>query len=127
MITNPGYEDVEMPVDNQPLFDYASLEEDLDAECAAELAKSFLEDATQVVERLAQAVSSKDKEAVRANAHKLRGACRSINALPVERESSALEDAAVSGDWTRIESCFSSVRPLYETLVKEIQNYLNKG
>jgi HPt (histidine-containing phosphotransfer) domain-containing protein len=116
-----------MPVDNQPLFDYASLEEDLDAECAAELAKAFLDDASQVVDRLAQAVSGKDQEAVRSNAHKLRGACRSINAVPVERETSVLEDAAVQGDWTRIQSCYLSVRPLYDALVKEIQNYLNKG
>jgi HPt (histidine-containing phosphotransfer) domain-containing protein len=116
-----------MQVHDQRLFDYATLEEELDADCAAELARSFMEDGTDVIGRLSSAVETKDQEGVRSNAHKLRGACRSINAAKVEAETSALEDAAVAGDWDRINGCYSTVRPLYDALCAEITAYLNKG
>jgi HPt (histidine-containing phosphotransfer) domain-containing protein len=116
-----------MQVDNQSLFDYASLEAELDAECAAELGRSFMEDAVGIMERMAQAVSAHDQEATRANAHKLRGCCRSINAQPVEKEASLLEDAAVEGDWAKIDLSYAAVKPLFEALAAEIQAYLTKS
>jgi HPt (histidine-containing phosphotransfer) domain-containing protein len=116
-----------MQVHDQKLFDYSTLEEELDADCAAELARSFMEDGTDVMTRLIAAVESKDQEGVRSNAHKLRGACRSINAAKVESQTSQLEDAAVAGDWDRIHSTYSNVRPLYDALCAEITAYLTKG
>jgi HPt (histidine-containing phosphotransfer) domain-containing protein len=116
-----------MQVNSQQLFDYASLEAELDADCAAELGRSFLEDAGGIMERLTNSMSAHDQEVTRACAHKLRGACRSINALPVESAASALEDAAGSGDWTQIDACYANARPLFEALCGEIQAYLSKS
>ena len=112
---------------SQRLFDYSSLESDLDQECAMELARSFLEDTQPIMTRLVEAVSAKDQEGVRSSAHKLRGCCRSINALPVEEESADLEDISTGGDWGAINARLTLLQPLYNELCGEINAYLKKG
>ena len=116
-----------MQAGKQQLFDYATLEEELDADCAVELGQSFMNDGAQIVQLMEQAMSTKDQEGVRSSAHKVRGACRSISALPVEAAASALEDAAMAGDWSKIEDCFATTRPLFDALCDEIRAYLSRN
>jgi HPt (histidine-containing phosphotransfer) domain-containing protein len=116
-----------MLANNQPLFDHAQLEEGLDAECAAELSQCFLDDTGAIMELMQEAVAAKNTEAVRASAHKLRGACRSINAQLVENESSALEDAANDGNWEGITAYYGPLKSLYAALCSEISAYLKKA
>lgn len=113
-----------MPVNNPGLFDYATLESELDAECALELGRSFLDDTKSLMQGLAQAVAAGDTETVRSTAHKLKGACRSINALKVEDASSALEDAARDGDAASMSTHYKTLEPLYSDLTDEIAAYL---
>jgi HPt (histidine-containing phosphotransfer) domain-containing protein len=113
-----------MPVNNPGLFDYATLESELDVECAIELGRSFLEDTSPLMTRMSEALAAKDKELMRSTAHKLKGACRSINALKVEEASSALEDAARAGDEAGMAAHFKTLEPLYAALTDEIAAYL---
>lgn len=113
-----------MPVHNPPLFDYATLESELDAECAIELGRSFLDDTKTLMQTLSQAVAGGNKEVVRSTAHKLKGACRSINALAVEDASSELEDAARDGDLAAVAVHYKALQPLYSDLIDEIAAYL---
>lgn len=77
---------------------------------------SFLEDIGEVIDHLRQAIDKKDYEAVRFNAHTLKGLCGNIDAETSIALSKQLEFAAREG-----EHASDNLKPLFDKLLHELE------
>ncbi len=104
--------------------DLKALAEELDEECARELAGAFLEDAANEMSAVDQCIASQNAGELKAHAHALKGCCRTIKAEDAEAVCTEFESAAIAADWGKI----SSLRPLlqmrYDELCAFIHGYL---
>lgn len=101
--------------------DLKALEEELDEECARELAGAFLEDAANELSAVDQCIASQDASELKAHAHALKGCCRTIKAEDAEAVCTEFESAAIAADWAKI----SSLRPLLQTRYEELCAFLH--
>ena len=85
-----------------------------DAELVAELAQLFLETATSQMDAIRGAVERLDAAALKAAAHRLRGAVATFGAVSATELSFALESKAATGD-------LSTVQDLAATLDAEMK------
>lgn len=107
-----------------PVADLKSLEEELDEECARELAGAFLEDSAASMSGIDAAIAGKDAGELKAHAHGLKGCCRTIKAADAEQICTNLESAAIAQDWARIETVRQQLTPAYEEVCDYIITYL---
>jgi HPt (histidine-containing phosphotransfer) domain-containing protein len=111
------------PFGNTQFFDHASLELDLDREVILLLVKMFISDTSTIIGRIREAVRDCDSERTRTLLHMLKGCCRSVNAVPVERFCEQLEDAAAASDWVQLNAGLERLEPMYKQLSEEVQAY----
>lgn len=109
---------------NEPLADFKLLAEELDEDCARELAGCFLEDTAVELAGVDEAIGAKDAEKLKAHAHGLKGACRTIKAARSEQTASDLEMAAISNDWSAVASQRSQFQKDYDELCEYVKTYL---
>jgi HPt (histidine-containing phosphotransfer) domain-containing protein len=81
---------------------------------------SFLEDIGEVLNNLRQSIEDKDYEAVRFNAHTLKGLCGNIDAETSIALSRQLEFAAKKG-----EQSADHLKPLFDKLLIELNKVKN--
>lgn len=108
----------------EPLADFKLLAEELDEECARELAACFLDDSAVELAGADEAIVQKDADKLKAHAHGLKGACRTIKAPRSEQTASELEAAAISNDWTAVESVRATFQQDYDALCNYVRVYL---
>ncbi len=113
-----------MTTDRRELFDYHSLESELDKEVVLILIKMFLSDTGSLVPRVRDAIRQYDAERARTLIHMMKGCCRSIIAVPVERFCETLEDAAAESDWNTLILGVEKLDPMYAQLSEEVLAYL---
>lgn len=104
-----------------PVADLKSLAEELDEECARELAAAFLEDSATSVTGIDAAIASQNASELKAHAHGLKGCCRTIKAADAEQICTDLETAAVNQDWSQA----ANLRPLLSTAYEELCAYIH--
>lgn len=107
-----------------PVADLKTLEEELDAECARELAAAFLEDSATAVSGIQAAIAARDLEELKAHAHGLKGCCRTIKANDAEQLSTDLESAAISQDWAKVAAILPQLAGKYHELCAYIKSYI---
>jgi len=95
----------------EALLRYGDCEEMYDKIC-----KSFVNDIENVIENINNAITNKDYNTVRFNAHTLKGLCGNISANTSEALSQQLESMAKEGN---INS--EKLRPLFEKLLSELE------
>lgn len=110
----------------EQLADFQTLAEELDEECARELAASFLEDSITELSGVDSGITAKDSDKVRMHAHGLKGCCRTIKAPRGEEVASDLEFAAIEKDWSKVESLRNRFQQEYEMLAEFVQEYLRR-
>ena len=113
-------------MDDRELANLSELIEDFDEETARELALAFLEDTANALEKLDVALSAQDAEAVRSCAHMVKGCSRVINAHPLEKRASALEDCARSNNWEGIQSEVEGFKAVYDSTRNLIVDYTSE-
>lgn len=104
--------------------DLKLLEEELDAECARELAAAFLEDAATAVAGIQNAIRDRKLEELKVHAHGLKGCCRTIKANEAEGLSTDLESAAIAQDWQRVAAVLPQLAAKYHELRAYIEGYI---
>lgn len=104
--------------------DLKALAEELDEECARELAGAFLEDSANEMSAVDSCIASQDAAELKAHAHALKGCCRTIKAEDAEAVCTDLEMAAINADWAKISSLRPELQKHYDELCEFIQNYL---
>ncbi len=109
---------------SNPVADIKSLEEELDEECARELAGAFLEDAATAVAGIDSAISAQNIADLKAHAHGLKGCCRTIKAPDAEQMCTDMESAAVNQDWNEIAALHPKLLGAYDELCSFIHSYL---
>lgn len=108
----------------QQPFSTSALEEALELEGAQEIVRSFLDDSSDLVQIIAQAIKNRDSELLRANSHKLNGCCRAIGAEDTQRISANLESCADAGDWRLAEEVLPILREHYKKIAELAKSYL---
>ncbi|MBX9687862.1 MAG: Hpt domain-containing protein [Candidatus Obscuribacterales bacterium] len=106
--------------------DLKTLEEELDEECARELAAAFLEDAAAAVSGIQAAISARNFEELKVHAHALKGCCRTIKAADAEQLSTELESAAINQSWPEVGNMLPKMAAAYNALCAFINSYLGK-
>lgn len=76
---------------------FAEMEEDFSPEDVKELVEAFLDTTPDHVADVLRAVQERDAEALRAAAHKLKGGCLAVGAMPLARAASRLEELVFGG------------------------------
>lgn len=76
---------------------FGEMEHDFSAKDVKELVEAFLDTTPDHVADVLHAAHARDPEAVRASAHKLRGGCLAVGALPLARAASRMEELVFSG------------------------------
>lgn len=109
---------------SMPAADLKSLEEELDEECARELAAAFLEDSASAVSGIDEAIATQNPFDLKAHAHGLKGCCRTIKAADAEQLCTDLETAAINQDWLQIASIRPQLATKYDELCSFIHSYL---
>lgn len=106
------------------LADFKELEEELDAECARELAGAFLEDSANELAAIDAAIASQDASELKAHAHGLKGCCRTIKAPRAEQLATDLEMAAIDKNWPTVETIRPNLQAAYDELCDFVLEYL---
>lgn len=98
-----------------PAVDRNALIELLDGnpELLTTIIDSFLDDCPEYMESIREAVENEDAEALKREAHGLKGAAGSLRAEPASEAAQTLEEIGYSGD-------FSEAKTALETLEHEI-------
>ncbi len=107
-----------------PAADLQSLAEELDEECARELAAAFLEDSASSITGIDAALSSQNTEDLKAHAHGLKGCCRTIKASGAEQACADLETAAINQDWAQVAAVLPRLAAAYKEVCIYIKSYL---
>lgn len=107
-----------------PVADLKSLEEELDEECARELAGAFLEDSNTYVQGIQEAIKSRNFADLKHNAHALKGCCRTIKAPTAEQLCTELEIAAANQAWPQVGDLLPKIASSYNELCAFINSYL---
>jgi HPt (histidine-containing phosphotransfer) domain-containing protein len=107
-----------------PVADLKALEEELDEECARELAAAFLEDSATSMSGIAAAIGNHDSVELKSHAHGLKGCCRTIKAARAEQVCTELESAAIAQDWEKITPLLSQLNVAYVQVCHFINGYL---
>ena len=76
---------------------FGEMEEDFSPEDVKELVEAFLETTPDHVDECVRAAGRRDGEALRSGAHKLKGGCLAVGALPLARAASRLEELVFAG------------------------------
>ena len=105
----------------QVVADIKALEEELDEECARELAGAFLEDAAGEMVAVDQSIAANNADELKAHAHALNGCCRTLKAPDAEAVCTDLEMAAIEGDWAKI----AAIRPVLQKHYDEVCAYIH--
>lgn len=92
-----------------------------DKDICLELIYSYLESGPKAVERLRQAVQSKEVESVRDSAHSVKGAAANIGAITLAKAAWQLELAGKEGRVVDFEGLLDTVKAEHETLVLYIE------
>ena len=108
----------------QAVADLKSLAEELDEECARELAAAFLEDSSTAVAGIQESIKARNFNELKAHAHALKGCCRTIKAAAAEQLSTDLETAAASGQWQQVADLLPKLASSYNELCAYINSYL---
>lgn len=109
---------------SSPVADLKSLEEELDEECARELAAAFLEDSSTAVSGIQESIKARNFTDLKAHAHALKGCCRTIKAADAEQLCTDLETAAVSQQWPQVGELLPKLATSYNELCAYINSYL---
>ena len=107
-----------------PVADLKALAEELDEDCARELAGAFLEDAAIAMAGIDEAIQSRNANDLKAQSHGLKGCCRTIKAALAEQVSSEMESAAIAQDWDKVSSIHPQLKAMYDQVCNYIQSYL---
>ncbi len=111
-------------MDAEPLADFKLLAEELDEDCARELAACFLDDGAVELAALDEAIAEKNPEGVKGHAHGLKGACRTIKAPKAEQTATDLETAAMNNDWSAVDTQRGAFQQDYDALCAYVRAYL---
>lgn len=107
-----------------PVADLAALAEELDEECARELAAAFLEDSSGAVSGIQAAIVARNFADLKAHAHALKGCCRTIKALSAEQLCTDLETAAANQQWPAVGELLPKLASAYNEVCAYINGYL---
>lgn len=109
-----------------PVADLKALEEELDEECARELAAAFLEDSSTAVAGIQESIKARNFAELKQHAHALKGCCRTIKALDAEQLCTDLETAAANQQWQQVGDLLPGLAQSYNELCSFINSYLGK-
>jgi two-component system sensor histidine kinase/response regulator len=76
---------------------FAEMEEDLSADDVREIVSAFLETTPEYVEVCMRAGQTRDGDALRAAAHRLKGGCMAVGAMGLARSAARLEELVLAG------------------------------
>lgn len=107
-----------------PAADLQSLAEELDEECARELAAAFLEDSATAITGIDAAISTQNADELKAHAHGLKGCCRTIKAAAAEQVCTEFENAAINKDWAQVNLILPRLAAAYREVCIYIKTYL---
>jgi HPt (histidine-containing phosphotransfer) domain-containing protein len=88
----------------------------------ADLLGLFLEDCPAQLAAIESTVSARDLDAVRRNAHALKGSASNLSASGVTEAAATLEDIAERGDVGALDRQFARLAVEVEQLVAELRN-----
>ena len=112
----PG-QDVEPDLcfDKKTLFERFGQDEEL----VQVIMASFFEEAPELIEHISNALNTNDTEAVRSNAHALKGSSANVNADLLRNAAFELETAAREQQLEQLPGMFEAVEKEYESYVRE--------
>lgn len=107
-----------------PMADLAKLEKVLDREGAVEMCEMFLEDTTDILQKISSAIESRDCERIREVAHMLKGCCKSVSAVSIAEMCAEMEGAAREQDIRHAVDCLPKIANAYAALELQLRTYL---
>lgn len=102
-----------------------NLEAEFDVDLAKELAQAYLDDTSNIIEKLEDALLKADREALRTSAHMLKGCSRALQAYKCEKASAALENDARDGNLDAAKEKMPEVVLAYRETEAFLRRYLN--
>ena len=86
------------PAENSPMdFERAVREFEGDKECVLEITRGFIQNASNQVKHMREAIAAGDAETVRKEAHSIKGGAANLTALPLSARAKELEEMGKSG------------------------------
>jgi len=96
-----------------------------DQELLEEIARLFLEQYPEALERIRQAIAASDGAALEREAHLLKGAVANFEAPAAAEAAFRLEKAGRVGDWQAVPAAFGELEAALEKVVVELRAFLD--
>lgn len=90
-----------------------------------QLISAYINDGTERLNRLGQAITIVDLPSVTMESHALKGSSKNIGAQGFAELCGALEQQARAGDTENFEQKFAAIEQEFAVIVKELQPYLS--
>jgi two-component system sensor histidine kinase/response regulator len=113
--SGPVHEETDICFNKEKLFERFGNDEEL----VEVILESFFQEAPELIEKITQAVDSSDPEAVRVNAHALKGSSANVNADLLKKAALILETAAKENRSDDFPAAFAVVQKEYNHFMKE--------
>jgi HPt (histidine-containing phosphotransfer) domain-containing protein len=103
-----------------------SLESQFGPDTARELVRAYLEDTDEVIEKMQEAIISRDVKALKPLAHMLKSASRIVGATELSQYSIQMEGFCIEGQnqWLTIESFFETFTVSFKATNEYLRQYL---
>lgn len=95
-----------------------------DREFTLELVDLFLSDTRETLDRLAEAVAGRQRDALRREAHKMKGSAGNIGATRLAQFARELEQGATADLPDRLDQSHAALRAEFERAAAELTQYL---
>ena len=99
---------------------------DNDEELFKEIIELFIENCPEWVEELKKAVENEDALKVEGTSHKIKGALRSLVAVPAQEKAQELENIGRSKDLTKANETFKIFNEEINSLIKELEKHIRR-
>ncbi|HEY9776525.1 MAG TPA: response regulator [Planktothrix sp.] len=98
----------------QPPINIQALENACGEDGARELIEIFLDSTVNLLQRMDDALASKNGKMTKAHAHEMKGACASVGATEMSATSRQLEQAGLGEDWTQAATLIAELKSEFE-------------
>lgn len=122
-LAQPDTTQVATTVDRQVL---SRLERDLGGDID-EILQCFVDDLPDLIAALERALASKDREALRMYAHRLKGGCRNIGATSLAELAFALEQKSETDPWESVTAKVAKIAELGPEIGAEVSCIIQEG
>jgi len=103
-----------------------NLEQQFGPDTSKDLVRAYLDDTNEVLERMQEAIVSRDSKALKPLAHMLKSASRIVGATELSQYSRQLEDHCLDGQsqWLEIETLFDTFSASFKSTTNYLRQYL---